>query len=74
MMSEAPAIIARKDAKACGLTRYYTGLPCPNGHVAERFVSGWTCTACVVPKTKVYNHKAFAKDPLIFARELGLLL
>jgi hypothetical protein len=32
-------ILARADAKAHGLTRYYTGKPCGRGHIAERNTS-----------------------------------
>jgi hypothetical protein len=34
------------DAKAAGLRRYYTGKPCAQGHVAERFVSTRGCSIC----------------------------
>lgn len=38
-------IISRAEAKARGLTRFFTGKPCQRGHVADR----WTATkACVV--------------------------
>lgn len=39
-------IISRKEAKAQGLTRYYTGLPCVKGHITERMVSCYSCCAC----------------------------
>jgi len=38
---------ARAAAKAQGLTRYSTGLPCPNGHLAERMVSNSKCVICL---------------------------
>jgi hypothetical protein len=38
MPSEAYEIISRKEAKAAGLTRYFTGKPCKRGHVVERRV------------------------------------
>jgi len=28
--------------------RYFTGKPCPHGHVCERYVSTWQCVECVV--------------------------
>ncbi len=40
-------IIARKDAKSLGMTRYFTGKPCLCGHVCERFVSGGSCRECL---------------------------
>jgi len=38
--------IPRSEAKALGLPRYYTGRPCKNGHIAERYVAGYTCVEC----------------------------
>ena len=39
-------IISRSEAKAQGLTHYYTGKPCKRGHVERRFVSGFQCVVC----------------------------
>jgi hypothetical protein len=39
-------VIARAEAKALGLKRYFTGEPCKRGHVVERFVSGAKCSEC----------------------------
>lgn len=39
-------IISRADARAASLKRYFTGKPCKNGHVAERFVD-CRCCECV---------------------------
>ncbi len=47
---------ARSEAKAVGATRYFTGKPCPAGHVAERLVSSGACVACVK------NYKATTKE------------
>jgi|TARA_R110001592_G_scaffold59147_3_gene179358 hypothetical protein len=38
-------IITRKEAKEKGLKHYFTGKPCPHGHIAQRFISGG-CTEC----------------------------
>ena len=38
-------IISRKEAKAQGLARYFTGKPCKNGHIAERLTAGH-CVEC----------------------------
>lgn len=38
------------DAKALGAKRYFTGEPCPTGHVAERFVSTRACVACAAER------------------------
>jgi G:T-mismatch repair DNA endonuclease (very short patch repair protein) len=39
-------IISRADAKAQGLKHYFTGDPCPRGHIDYRFTSVGTCAAC----------------------------
>ena len=39
-------IITRAEAKAAGLTRYFTGKPCKHGHVAERLTSNKGCLTC----------------------------
>ena len=39
-------IISRKDAKALGLTRYFTGKPCKHGHIAERDTGAGRCVEC----------------------------
>ncbi len=42
----AMVFIKRKDAAGLGKTRYYTGLPCPRGHVCERWVASFKCVEC----------------------------
>lgn len=36
----------RAEAKALGEKYYFTGVPCPRGHVAPRFTSVCTCSVC----------------------------
>lgn len=36
----------RAAAKSAGLKTYFTGKPCPQGHVADRFVSKGACVVC----------------------------
>jgi 5-methylcytosine-specific restriction endonuclease McrA len=45
-------LISRGAAKAAGLTRYFTGSPCPHGHVAQRMVSTYACVVCLAEYTK----------------------
>ena len=40
-------IINRKRAIELGLTIYFTGKPCKNGHTCERFVANKTCKECL---------------------------
>ena len=44
-------------AKAHGLKRYFTGRPCKNGHVSERYVSGHVCVLCNEDAKKKYANK-----------------
>ncbi len=39
-------IVTRKEAKERGLALYFTGKPCPHGHVAERWASNSRCVEC----------------------------
>ena len=45
-------IISRKEAKAHGLKRYFTGKSCPHGHIVERFTSGGNCALCLAAHKK----------------------
>lgn len=42
----ADQIISRDAGKAQGLKRYFTGEPCRNGHVVERYVCDARCVEC----------------------------
>ena len=39
-------VLSREDAKVLGLKRYFTGKPCPHGHIVERRVSTMKCIQC----------------------------
>jgi len=39
-------IISRRDAASRGMKRYFTGIPCPAGHISERLVSASACMDC----------------------------
>lgn len=39
-------IISRAAAKAAGMKRFFTGVPCKRGHIAERNVSSKLCLEC----------------------------
>jgi hypothetical protein len=40
-------IVSRKQAVEAGLKRYFTGKPCPYGHISERQVSNNSCNECL---------------------------
>lgn len=43
-------LISRSEAKAAGLTRYFTGRPCPKGHVVQRTVASKDCVRCALDR------------------------
>lgn len=57
--TEAHEIIHRSEAKAMGQGWYFTGRPCPKGHVAKRSVSNCECRKCVDDR----DARRRAKDP-----------
>lgn len=56
-------IISCEDAKKAGATRYFTGLACCNGHVAERRTCDWKCVACNNERKKEAARNKRARDP-----------
>lgn len=52
----------RAEAMAAGMTRYWTGQPCPKGHVAERTVSDRGCAEC--PRLRKIVWRAANRDEL----------
>ena len=52
-----PGLIGKKRARTMGLTKYKTGKPCRNGHVAERSVFDGKCVECRVGLSKRYREK-----------------
>jgi hypothetical protein len=52
-------IISRQEAKALGLKRYFTGEPCKNGHVCERYVLCAKCTGCLLVSTRIRMRKSY---------------
>lgn len=41
------SIMERQSASTLGLTRYFTGRPCKNGHIAERSTTTKKCLECI---------------------------
>jgi hypothetical protein len=46
------AIITKSDAISAGLSHYFTGKPCTNGHVAARYTKKSTCVECAKGRAK----------------------
>lgn len=55
-------IITRQQAKANGLTKYFTGKPCLRGHIATRNVRNAGCQLC--------NHKRKVKGEEVLRRAI----
>ena len=49
-----PKIITRSEAMEQGLPRYFTGKPCPSGHIVERITHCAHCTICKNEAQKKY--------------------
>lgn len=39
-------VISAKEAKEAGLKKYFTGVECKNGHIAERYTGNRECVEC----------------------------
>jgi 5-methylcytosine-specific restriction endonuclease McrA len=57
----ADEIISRSEAKARGLTRYFTGKPCKRGHIAGRRVANYGCEICVNLEEKYRRERNIQK-------------
>lgn len=54
-------MITRNEAKLKGLSRYFTGKPCPKGHVCDRWVSSKTCVMCMATRVSNYRRNNIVK-------------
>ena len=65
-------LIARVDAQANGLPRYFTGIACKHGHLAERYTANKTCCACanaVANRTKAKDRSKYSASSGRWARQ-----
>lgn len=61
--------ISRASALLVGSPKFFTGLPCANGHVAERRVNGWGCIQCERDRDSQKRIKQ-GKAPRVFSKSL----
>lgn len=47
--------ISRSQAKAAGLKRYFTGQPCPQGHITDRLMINGQCVDCNAQSTAAWR-------------------
>jgi 5-methylcytosine-specific restriction endonuclease McrA len=68
LFAQSMKLISRKEAKTLGLKRYFTGLACQNGHMAERNTKTCACIICGTQKSlarqKANPEKAAARKRL----------
>lgn len=50
----------RAEAHKLGINKYFTGKPCANNHVAERYTYSGTCQACIASHTRGGANKSAA--------------
>jgi 5-methylcytosine-specific restriction endonuclease McrA len=53
--------ISREAAKTAGLSTYFTGTPCPRGHISTRRVKNHSCTSCNSEKA-TERYRALPRD------------
>jgi hypothetical protein len=63
------SIISPKEANQQGLSKYYTGVPCVNGHVAFRLVSTRRCTDCNRLNTSSQEKSEYNKEYYVENRD-----
>lgn len=56
-----------KEAKHAGLTLYFTGNPCPKGHVVPRKAASMSCLECARAVSAAYNHTPRGRDSALKA-------
>ena len=61
------AIVTLSDARAQGLTRYFTGKPCKYGHISERKVGTCGCVEC----HRSHDQKAYTANPVKKIAKIG---
>lgn len=64
-----PVVISQNEALERRLTRYFTGVPCKNGHLSERTVFGGNCLACMRLRANRDNERR--RSGSIYHRDAG---
>lgn len=55
-------LLKRRDAKKIGSNKYFTGKPCPKGHIVERWVVNCHCVSCHAQGVGLYEKTDARKD------------
>lgn len=56
--------MTKKEARKKGMHKYYTGVPCKNGHLAMRLANSGACTGCIAKYARDYYHRHKPATPL----------
>lgn len=64
---------ARSAAKAAGVSRYFTGNPCPKGHVSGRYVTTGSCVECLKLRSKNRTPEQKERAKILRAEKVALL-
>lgn len=56
-------VLSRKEAAMSGLSRFYTGQLCREGHRAERFVGNRQCVVCNAQKARQRERQRGSREP-----------
>jgi hypothetical protein len=68
-------VMTRKQALAAGLNSYFTGKPCLNGHVAERYTPSGACKECLAEAQRgVRRPRGHERTPERTAQLEGLVM
>jgi len=65
-------LIARADAQAKGFPRYYAGLACKQGNLAERYTANKTCCECanaIANKTKSKDRAKYSAQAVKWGKQ-----
>lgn len=55
--------LSREEAAQRGLSRFWTGRTCKQGHIAERYVSNRQCVQCNAEKARTRERERSVQDP-----------
>jgi 5-methylcytosine-specific restriction endonuclease McrA len=61
-------VISCEDAEMIGMTTYFTGVPCVNGHVCEKFVCNRNCVKCRAARQRMKN-RFLTEEEILRRRE-----
>jgi hypothetical protein len=56
-------VLSRQEAAASGLSRFYTGRKCENGHMAQRYVTNGQCVKCNAERARIRERERGQEDP-----------